>query len=256
MKVAQDSGLVQEYLDGIGDIAFPTAEEEREFVRRWRDEGDVAARNELWIRHLPWAASLAAEYYRKYGHSVSTWTLSEAISAASLAMQDALRKFDPDKGRFTTFSRKPILQELFRDLIRSTTIRLPEWVWTLRAKKYNDPIIAITPGQRRCLEDADRTIICSLHPGYGSPGYDIPREDDPEVDESSEFVRQVADVLTELKPREREIVERYYGFGGRPCEKFPEIAASLGISTQRVQAINSRTLDKLREAILSRGLVN
>lgn len=255
MKGTEGPGSVQEYLGGIGDIAFPTAEEERELARRWQVEGDVAARNELWTRHLPWAAKLASEYHRKYGKTSPTWSLSDAVSGASAAMSGCIDRFDPDKGRFTTFSTRPILQNLFRDLIRSTTIYVPEGVWTLRMKKYNDPTIPITPGQQECLDSAERTIICSLNPGYGSRGFDLPGDGEPEVDEAPELARQVAELLAGLKPREREIVERYYGLGGRPREKFPEIAASLGVSVQRVQAINANTLKKLREAILSRGMV-
>jgi len=60
------------------------------------------------------------------------------------------------------------------------------------------------------------------------------------------FSRALEGALSHLSERERQVIELRYGLqDGRPrCLR--EVAAEMGISTGRVQRLESRALDKLR----------
>jgi RNA polymerase sigma factor (sigma-70 family) len=54
-------------------------------------------------------------------------------------------------------------------------------------------------------------------------------------------------VLETLRPREREIIERRFGFGGRDTELYREIADDWGVSVERVRQIHAKALRKLKQ---------
>lgn len=93
----------------------------RELARQTDDElldtyyrdRDVAARNELVHRFMPFARKLAIRYVH------SREPLDDLIQVACVGLLNAIDRFDPDQGRgFTTFAAPTILGELkryFRD---------------------------------------------------------------------------------------------------------------------------------------------
>ncbi|MBN1527842.1 MAG: sigma-70 family RNA polymerase sigma factor [Thermoleophilaceae bacterium] len=89
------------------------AELEHALLQRYHRDGDLAAREELVARLLPFARSLAARY------SYTSESLDDLTQVASLALLKAIDRFDPDRGvRFTSFAAPTILGELkrhFRD---------------------------------------------------------------------------------------------------------------------------------------------
>ena len=67
--------------------------------------------------------------------------------------------------------------------------------------------------------------------------------DDLSADESQEKLREL--VYTCLTPREIEIIEKRYGFGGKIPKTQREIAESCGISRSYVSRIEKKALEKL-----------
>ena len=86
---------------------------EHALLERYHRHGDVAARDEVAARLLPFARSLAARY------SHTNEPLDDLTQVASLALLKAIDRFDPDRGvRITSFAAPTILGELkryFRD---------------------------------------------------------------------------------------------------------------------------------------------
>jgi RNA polymerase sigma-B factor len=76
-------------------------------------DGDLAARDELFDRFMPFARKLAMRYIH------SREPLDDLVQVASIGLLNALDRFDPELGRkFTTFAAPTILGELkryFRD---------------------------------------------------------------------------------------------------------------------------------------------
>jgi RNA polymerase sigma-B factor len=86
---------------------------ERALLIRYHREGDLAAREELAERFLPFARELARRY------SYTNEPFDDLVQVASLGLIKAIDRFDPDRGaKFTSFAAPTILGELkryFRD---------------------------------------------------------------------------------------------------------------------------------------------
>jgi RNA polymerase sigma-B factor len=78
-------------------------------ARRWREDGDRAARDELFARFMPLARKLAGRYTNPHE------PLEDLIQVASLGLLGAIDRFDPDRGvRFPAFAIPTVLGELKR----------------------------------------------------------------------------------------------------------------------------------------------
>jgi RNA polymerase sigma-B factor len=106
----------------------------RRLFRRYRDTGDLRARDALASEFLPLAKHLA----RRYGRDNSQ--AEDLVQVASLGLLKAIDRFDPDRGiAFSSFAAPTILGELkryFRD--KSWTVRVPRdlqelWLKVARA---------------------------------------------------------------------------------------------------------------------------
>jgi RNA polymerase sigma-B factor len=87
----------------------PKALDTGELVRRWRDERDQAARQELCERYLPLARRLAARYRNSHD------PFEDLVQVASVGLLGAIERFDPDRGlSFGSFAVPTILGELKR----------------------------------------------------------------------------------------------------------------------------------------------
>jgi RNA polymerase sigma-B factor len=86
---------------------------ERALLVRYHRAGDLAAREELVRRFLPFACDLARRY------TYTDEPLDDLLQVASLGLIKAIDRFDPDRGaKFTSFAAPTILGELkrhFRD---------------------------------------------------------------------------------------------------------------------------------------------
>ena len=86
---------------------------ERALLIRYTRDGDLAAREELVERLLPFARELARHY------SYTAEPFEDLVQVASLGLIKAIDRFDPDRGtKFTTYAAPTILGELkrhFRD---------------------------------------------------------------------------------------------------------------------------------------------
>jgi RNA polymerase sigma-B factor len=82
-------------------------------ARRWRDDGDREAREQLFVRFLPLARKLAGRYPN------AREPREDLVQVASIGLLGAIDRFDPDREvRFSSFAVPTILGELrrhFRD---------------------------------------------------------------------------------------------------------------------------------------------
>ncbi len=91
----RDSG----YLGDIRRFAILEKELEYRLAKRWRENGDRKAADQIVTSHLRLAAKIAKNY-RGYG-----LPLSEVISEGNVGLMQAINRFDPDRGfRFATYA--------------------------------------------------------------------------------------------------------------------------------------------------------
>jgi RNA polymerase sigma-B factor len=238
-----------------------SADEIRVLLRRWHEDRDGAAREELAERMLPLARSLARRYAGK-GEP-----LEDLEQVASLGLLKAIDRFDVSRDvRFATFAVPTIAGELkrhFRD--RGWMLRVPREIQELSARVMRSrdaltrefgrsPTVeevarALGAGVEQVLEalraaDAYRMMSLDEPLADGAGALEAIGGDDAgyELAEHRVLLRRGLDGLG---AREREIVRlRYYeGLTQR------EIARAVGVSQMHVSRLIRRSIDSMRDSI-------
>ncbi len=268
-SAAYDS--IQIYLREIGQYPLLTAAEERELAKRI-ENGDDEARNILARSNLRLVVSIAKKYV---GRSPDL-TLLDLIQEGNLGLFKAVDKFDWKKGyKFSTYATWWIRQAITRALAdQSRTIRIPvHMVETIAKYKQvsrrlsqalgRDPQpeeVAVEMGVEvekiYQIEKINQDTL-SLENPVGSGDDDekstlgdfIADDKIPSpVQESSERIlaQQVRDILNDLSPKERKILEMRHGLLDGVYHTLEEVGKEFGVTRERIRQIEAKALEKIR----------
>ena len=91
-RIDGQRSTIATYMDDIHRSELLTREQENELARRWAQDREEAAAEELVRRNLRFVVKVAMRY-RKYGVS-----LSDLIQEGNLGLIRAVEKFDPERG--------------------------------------------------------------------------------------------------------------------------------------------------------------
>ena len=265
---AHDS--IQMYLKEIGQYPLIYASEEKSLARRIQ-EGDMEAKNLLAKANLRLVVSIA----KKYVGRSSDLTLLDLIQEGNLGLFKAVEKFDWTKGyKFSTYATWWIRQSITRALAdQSRTIRIPvHMVETISKYKQvhrrlsqdlgRDPLpeeIATEMG----IEVEKIHVIENISQDTVSLEKPIGDDDDkstlgefiaddkilrPDQDASRRILSdQIKEVLDELSPKERRILEMRYGLTDGVQHTLEEVGAEFGVTRERIRQIEAKVHDKLRQ---------
>ncbi len=240
-------------------------EKTRELFRRYKEEGDMDAREKLVMSHLNLVRFLANKFKNR-GEP-----LDDLIQVGYLGLLKAIEGFDPSRGlEFTTYATPTILGEIkrhFRD--KGWSVRVPRRLQELSAK-VNQATDALTTQLQRSptteevaeylgssveevLEAMESSSAYSSVPleGAGSSDSDdapsiIDRyaTDDADLQMADDRII-ISDALRELSPRERDVIELRFNEGLTQIE----MAERLGISQVQVSRLLRRTLKRIQDKI-------
>jgi RNA polymerase primary sigma factor len=261
---------IQIYLREIGQYPLLTAAEERELAKRI-EKGDDEARNILARSNLRLVVSIAKKYV---GRSPDL-TLLDLIQEGNLGLFKAVDKFDWSKGfKFSTYATWWIRQAITRALAdQSRTIRIPvHMVETIAKYKQVSRRLAQALGRDPQPEEVavemglevDKIYqiekinqdTLSLENPVGSDDDDkstlgdfIADDKIPSpVQESSERIltEQVRDILDDLSPKERKILEMRHGLTDGIYHTLEEVGKEFGVTRERIRQIEAKALEKIR----------
>jgi len=209
-------------LGGAGG-SFPrtlTATEEREYVTRWVEKGDIEARNKLIEHNLRLVAHIVKKYYSM------TADQDDLISIGTIGLIKGISTFRPEKNaRWATYASRCIENEILM-FFRSTKKSAGDL-------SLSDSIDSDGEGNSLSLIDV------------------LADEDDMferlSAGEMSTNVRRYVDTL--LDEREARIIYLRYGLDGNEPLTQRETADKCGISRSYVSRIEKKALTKLREAL-------
>ena len=243
----------------------------RELFRRYKEEGDEEAREQLIVSHVNLVRYIAAKFKNR-GEP-----LDDLIQVGTIGLIKAIDRFDPSRGlEFTTYATPTIMGEIkrhFRD--KGWTIRVPRRLQELSAKVNTvtdeltaelqrspsiDEIAArlgTTPDE--VLEAMESSSAYSSVPLEGRGGTE---EDDApavidryaSVDndlEASDDRMILEDVISEFPEADQQAIRMRYLDGMTQVE----IAKKLGISQVQVSRMLRRALRRIQEKIDPEGLM-
>ncbi len=269
---AWNSRALSAYLRDIHQYPRITHDEVRALARRIRN-GDDDARHELARANLRLVVSIA----RSYARIIPSFDLLDLIQEGSFGLYDAVDRYDPDRGTtFSTYATPWIRQKIQRVIGQrhNHTIRLPVNVgWDVRRVQRIAADLHRERGRAPFPEELEEATGLSaarintlLAISHNVQSLDAPREidgdrgdtlldtlivhRDTEAHEARIRAYEVRAALAALPPREREILEKRFGFMG-DGQTLAEAGSELGVSRQRVMEIQRRALRRLR-AILTR----
>lgn len=262
------------YLQEMGEFPLLTAEEEKDLARRFRNEGDLEARDMLVNCNLKLVVSIAKKYHNQH------LELMDLICEGNMGLMQAVEKFDPELGyRFSTCATPWIKQAITKSIIdKGKSIRIPAHIYQLLSK-YRKAIEELTkdgqgqptPEQiaiymgistekiRELEEWRHDTVSLSTPLGDDSEDTLEDLQADPCSETPMKYVERKAKeemiqaLIATLKPRTQTIIKMRFGLGNdNDPEEFKkehtleEIGAYLGITRERVRQIEKQTLAELK----------
>ena len=243
----------------------------RELFRRYKEDGDMEAREQLVMSYLNLVRFLANKFKNR-GEP-----LDDLVQVGYLGLLKAIDRFDPDRGlEFTTYATPTILGEIkrhFRD--KGWSVRVPRRLQELSAKVNQATDTLTTQFQRsptiqeiadyldasvdEVLEAMESSSAYSSVPLEGtgsSENDDAPSVIDRYGSEDNELAFTddrlvIEEALKGFSPREREVIELRFLKGLTQIE----IAEQLGISQVQVSRLLRRTLKKIQDKIDPDGVM-
>lgn len=251
---------------GRGKLAWDK-DRTRELFRRYKQEGDEEAREQLIENHLNLVRFLASKFKNR-GEP-----MDDLIQVGSLGLIKAIDRFDPERGlEFTTFATPTIMGEIkrhFRD--KGWSVRVPRRLQELSAKvnQATEDLtreLNRTPTVTEIAERLDASVDEVLEAMESSSAYSsVPLEGtSPGVDDDApsvidRFATEDADLaaiddrmvideaIAGFSSREQEVVRMRFDEGLTQVE----IAERLGISQVQVSRLLRRTLKRVQEKLES-----
>ncbi|KKR47728.1 MAG: RNA polymerase sigma factor [Parcubacteria group bacterium GW2011_GWA1_40_21] len=262
---------IQMYLKEIGQYALVSANMEKELARRI-EQGDEEAKNLLARANLRLVVSIAKKYV---GRSADL-TLLDLIQEGNLGLFRAVDKFDWTKGyKFSTYATWWIRQAITRALAdQSRTIRVPVHMVETIAK-YKQVVRRLSQDLGRepmpeeiatemglevekiyNIEKIDQDTV-SLESPVGDEGDDGKSTlgdfiaDDkilsPDQDSSRRILSdQVKEILGDLSPKEKKILEMRHGLGDGITHTLEEVGREFGVTRERIRQIEAKAHEKIR----------
>jgi RNA polymerase sigma-32 factor len=264
------------YLQDIRRYPMLERDQEHSLAKRWREQGDQDAANQIVTSHLRLAAKIAMSY-RGYG-----LPMAEIISEGNVGLMQALNRFEPERGfRFSTYAKWWIRASIQDYILRSwslvkigTTTSQRKLFFKLRSAKSK--IAALESGDLRPdqvaliaknLDVADQEVVDMNRRLSGDRSINVPLHEDGEIgewqdqlvdqspspesivveqSEKNHQLNALAAAIEVLNDRERRI------FGARHLTDEPptleELAEKFNVSRERIRQIEVRAFEKVRKA--------
>ena len=240
---------------------------DKELLRRYHERGDTEARERLIEQYLPLVRSLARRY------SYRGEQLEDLVQVGCIGLIKAIDRFDIDRGvELTTYATPNIIGEIkrhFRDKgwsirvprgLQELNVRLSHLLEELTVQLERSPTI---PELAKAAGVDEEDVLEALESGqaYATLSLSAPSggDDDSDLDpleslgtiehgyEVSEDRAVLAPGLAALDERERRILHLRFFEGLTQSQ----IAEQIGISQMHVSRLIRRSLEKMREEIVT-----
>lgn len=270
----EDFDLFYKYTQDVDRFPLLSLKEEQKLMEKIK-KGNKRALDKLISSNLRFVIKIAF-LFRGRGLPIT-----ELINEGNLGLIRAAREFDTGKNvKFITYAVWWIRQSINQALVEKVrTVRIPAYNEQVLKKigKSRPNVTQYIGGEqgidKNSLADelslSEEKLTRILNTGGGSQSIEdivnngaedlfIPQGESPSawqmVEENSQK-ETVESLVGSLNPREKKVVEYFFGLGSNKIMNLREISDLLNISRERVRQIKESALDKLRDLKLSREVL-
>ncbi|THD02845.1 RNA polymerase factor sigma-32 [Panacagrimonas perspica] len=268
------AGSLDSYIHSVSRIPVLEAQEERDLAHRLRDEGDLAAAQNLVVSNLRFVVHIARGYM---GYGLQ---LADLIQEGNVGLMKAVKRFDPTVGvRLISFAVHWIKAEIHEFVLKNwrivkiaTTKAQRKLFFNLRSAKRRlgwmtsaevEAVardLKVKPEEVLQMEgrlggsdvsfsatqsdDDESTYVPEDYLAVEDPS--IKRIEDADWHEQRE--NTMRDVITQLDARSRDILMRRWLAEGEKAG-LQELGDEYGVSAERIRQIEAAAMKKIRKAI-------
>jgi RNA polymerase sigma-32 factor len=274
LPVLAAAGSLDTYIQTVNRYPLLTQEQETEFARRFRREGDLEAAGQLVLSHLRVVVSVARGYL---GYGLPQ---SDLIQEGNIGLMKAVKRFDPERGvRLVSFALHWIRAEMHEYILRNwrivkvaTTKAQRKLFFNLRSLKQSlnslgaedtkaiARQLGVTPDEVVEMETRLTGRDIALEPvgddeedTYSPIAYLTAEDAEPgRILEHEESVRLrgsgLEKALASLDARSRRIVEARW-LNDSESATLHDLAAEFGVSAERIRQIEAKALTRMKGVI-------
>jgi RNA polymerase primary sigma factor len=268
MARPMDPSKVDRALSGREGFIALSRDEERDLADRARAGDDEAAWT-LCMANQNFVRSLAQRYLR---HDID---LDDLVGEGMVGLLEAARRFDADHGvKFITYGAWWVKRAMLQYLRTfEHPVHVPKYKHhAMQQVKREQQRLAQELGRMPALTDLaastredERSLgemagLMASHDSLDDEACGLSEilHDDSDVEET--FLRRDAllrldEVLPVLSDRERQVLSERFGFDGEEGATLAELGRRIGLTKERVRQIERQACDRLRDAMLERGVV-
>ena len=204
--------------------SFPkplSAEEERQALTAFREDGDMEARNRLIEHNLRLVAHIVKKYYG------SATEQEELISIGTIGLIKAVNTFNGDKNiKLATYASRCIENEILMYLRKLANRRTEV--------SFDEPLNTDWDGNELLLSDV-----------LGTDDDEVARPLEDDADR-----QMLMEAIDMLKPREKEIIMLRFGLPSGKEYTQKEVADMLGISQSYISRLEKRIIARLKKEMM------
>lgn len=274
VKFMEGTETLNGFLSVLRKYDALTPEEEKELFRRYKEEGDMSAREQIYLHNQRFIYSNAKIYARDSDE------VMDYVSEGNLALDEAIDKFQPELGnKFITFAVWYIRRQMnyylinTRDIVTKTNgMKLFKKTDKIMQKFYSEHGYEPTLEEVRDILEKDYNIvinnlsdlydlkITSIDGEQGDKADDFTFEDcdeynsrtatinEYEDDSEREYSKAIANRLLKVVPEaQREIIKKIYGIGYERQYSVIEVAAEYGMTPEDMDKLKDKILEYMRQ---------
>ncbi len=269
-------GNLDAYISSVNRLPMLSQEEETSLARKLRDDGDLAAAQQLIMSHLRLVVSIARGYL---GYGLPH---ADLIQEGNVGLMKAVKRFDPEQGvRLVSYAMHWIKAEIHEYILRNwrmvklaTTKAQRKLFFNLRSHKTG--LDAMSPEQVDQLAQTlnvkrEEVIEMETRMSGRDLALEAPTDDEDDkfspiaylssehseplkVLEARQYDRLQSEgleqALSQLDARSRRIVEaRWLANDDGSGATLHELAAEFGVSAERIRQIEAAAMKKMKGAL-------
>ena len=268
------AGSLETYIQSVNRFPLLSAEQEQDFARRYREEGDVEGARQLVLSHLRLVVAVARGYL---GYGLPH---ADLIQEGNIGLMKAVKRFDPARGvRLVSFAIHWIKAEMHEYILRNwrlvkvaTTKAQRKLFFNLRSMRQGlAPLGTAEIARVAAALKVKPADVVEMEMRLG--GHDVAFEADDSEEEAYAPVHYLAadpeaepatvlqaqqeesagalglrHALAALDARSRRIVEARW-LKEKDAATLHDLAAEFKVSAERIRQIEAKAMQKMKKLL-------